>query len=616
MYGNADAKPCGNFTDPIAFNVGTTYFPTDRGACNLSSIVVNASGYTVKVLSTAPSVVLQNPGTYNMTTYGVNDQGSGVQVTNNNPIPTVSLTASPNPIPYNTASTLSWTSTNADSCQFSGVTYRVSPSGSQSTGNLISNTTYSMTCTGLGGTSAPTSIEVDVILNYPDIKNHVPVNFYFPINEKIANVIINNYGSGIGSCSAPGLPAGLTVSASSTISPATCVISGTPTTQTPNSDLATVIITGTTPDGCCSDNATYGIAVGQKPKLSGDFKSGAVGASYYSPLVNTGGPATSCQKYGGNVLLPPNLPLIVSNGTCALSGTPIGTYTGLLASITATNNFGYSEDDFPSIVITDAPPDLTTIVGSFVSQSATLSTYEGQVENDGGYIEHCSLSPVGWNLSGTDLDSHPIYSTNAKGVCSFAIYNLNKKFSYNFSLTASNPSGNSSIPINIPGPYSADPDTESPPVATIIPTANSSQFQLSIPVPVSVYPIAKYDIYRSNAPTALGILISSITSSQISSTSSTLFTGSSLTLGKKYCYTIKETNTMNVATTSIPVCFIPPVPKFTTPKISGVYFIQSSIGTEVDWTASTIANGTIPTGYDVYKTGATKPLLQLQTLLY
>lgn len=72
--------------------------------------------------------------------------------------PTVEIKAngldSPITISYNTSITLTWTSTNSDSCEVSGDwSGTKSTSGSESTGNLISSKTYIITCTGPGGST-------------------------------------------------------------------------------------------------------------------------------------------------------------------------------------------------------------------------------------------------------------------------------------------------------------------------------------------------------------------------------------------------------------------------------------------------------------------------------
>jgi uncharacterized repeat protein (TIGR01451 family) len=60
-------------------------------------------------------------------------------------------------VAYNTAATLSWTSTNATSCYAIGNwSGSKSLSGSESTGNLTSSTTYTITCTGNGGSASDT----------------------------------------------------------------------------------------------------------------------------------------------------------------------------------------------------------------------------------------------------------------------------------------------------------------------------------------------------------------------------------------------------------------------------------------------------------------------------
>lgn len=73
------------------------------------------------------------------------------------PGPTVSLTATPVTVSAGAASTLSWTSSNAASCSASGGWSGTEPvSGSASTGSLSSTTTFTLTCTGAGGTTPVT----------------------------------------------------------------------------------------------------------------------------------------------------------------------------------------------------------------------------------------------------------------------------------------------------------------------------------------------------------------------------------------------------------------------------------------------------------------------------
>jgi len=69
--------------------------------------------------------------------------------------PTVSLSASPTSITSGDYSTLTWSSTNASSCSASGGwTGSVATSGSKATDPLTVSTTYTLTCTGSGGSAS------------------------------------------------------------------------------------------------------------------------------------------------------------------------------------------------------------------------------------------------------------------------------------------------------------------------------------------------------------------------------------------------------------------------------------------------------------------------------
>lgn len=93
----------------------------------------------------------------------VSFSGSGYGVTMNPLAPTVNISSSPpNPIDYNTSATLTWTSANVTSCDASGDwSGGKATSGSESTGNLTSAKTYTITCAGPGGT-ASNSVTVNV----------------------------------------------------------------------------------------------------------------------------------------------------------------------------------------------------------------------------------------------------------------------------------------------------------------------------------------------------------------------------------------------------------------------------------------------------------------------
>lgn len=70
------------------------------------------------------------------------------------PPPTVSLSATPSTVTSGSASQLNWSSTNANTCTASGDwSGSKATSGNQSTGNLTSDKTYSLNCSGPGGST-------------------------------------------------------------------------------------------------------------------------------------------------------------------------------------------------------------------------------------------------------------------------------------------------------------------------------------------------------------------------------------------------------------------------------------------------------------------------------
>jgi len=83
-----------------------------------------------------------------------------IVVTNPPPSPTASISADTNPVVYNTATTIRWSSTNATSCTVSPPGW-TGTSGAQSTGPLTTATTYTVNCSGAGG-SASASVTVNI----------------------------------------------------------------------------------------------------------------------------------------------------------------------------------------------------------------------------------------------------------------------------------------------------------------------------------------------------------------------------------------------------------------------------------------------------------------------
>lgn len=84
----------------------------------------------------------------------------------NSQVPTASLSASPSDIQQGSSSTLTWSSTNATTCTGTNFSTSNATSGTLSV-SPSSTTTYSMTCTGSGGTSQPAIAKVTVSIPTP-----------------------------------------------------------------------------------------------------------------------------------------------------------------------------------------------------------------------------------------------------------------------------------------------------------------------------------------------------------------------------------------------------------------------------------------------------------------
>jgi hypothetical protein len=79
------------------------------------------------------------------------------------PAPTISLMATPRSLAAGGSATLTWAATNATSCTASGAWSGAQPtSGTLGTGALSASATYSLVCSGLGGTSSTVSATVTV----------------------------------------------------------------------------------------------------------------------------------------------------------------------------------------------------------------------------------------------------------------------------------------------------------------------------------------------------------------------------------------------------------------------------------------------------------------------
>jgi len=141
-----------------------------------------AGNYTAKVrvqregLSAENTAQINVTSCYNAPTVDIKANGSDVPITIN----------------YNNSATLSWTSTNANSCQASaGWSGTKAISGSESTGNLTNSQAFTLTCTGAGG-----SVSDSITINVAASNNNPPVANAGPDKEVFENNSVYLNGSG------------------------------------------------------------------------------------------------------------------------------------------------------------------------------------------------------------------------------------------------------------------------------------------------------------------------------------------------------------------------------------------------------------------------------------
>jgi hypothetical protein len=109
--------------------------------------------------------VLEQSTSYSLTCTGASGTTAAAATTITvDPLPAVTLSATPSAVASGDASQLIWSSTNAASCTASGGWSGALPAnGSQSTGPLTTGKTYSIVCTGIGGTTAPVAAAVTIL---------------------------------------------------------------------------------------------------------------------------------------------------------------------------------------------------------------------------------------------------------------------------------------------------------------------------------------------------------------------------------------------------------------------------------------------------------------------
>jgi hypothetical protein len=147
--------------NPVAFNGASTLTWTTSNAtsCWASGAWTGWVSNTGGTQSTGPLAASQ---TYSIECWNAKGDSTGVKTVTVSllGVPTVNISASPPSVSFNGSSTISWNTTNATSC-LSSWGGAVGLSGSFTTGNLTTDQTYTLTCSGPGG-SGSSSVTITV----------------------------------------------------------------------------------------------------------------------------------------------------------------------------------------------------------------------------------------------------------------------------------------------------------------------------------------------------------------------------------------------------------------------------------------------------------------------
>jgi hypothetical protein len=197
-----------------------------------------------------------------------------------NPAPTVSLGAAPVSIATGASATLTWSSTNATSCNATGAWSGAQAlSGSASTGALNATANYTLTCTGPGG-NASQSATVTVVPPPAVSLTATPASI-----SSGSSSTLNWSSSNATSCTASGAWSGSQALNGS-------VSTGALTTNT----TYTLTCTGT--GGTAAQSATVAVSALPPPTLTLSASPGSVTSGSTSTLTWSSANATSCTASG------------------------------------------------------------------------------------------------------------------------------------------------------------------------------------------------------------------------------------------------------------------------------------------------------------------------------
>ncbi len=413
-----------------------------------TSCIASGSWTGTKSLAGSQSTgSLQSSATYSLKctgTGGTATQSTTVAVTASAVAPSVTLSAGPSAVKSGGSSTLTWSATNATSCAASGAWSGSKPvSGSQSTGALTSNASYTLTCTGSGGTAAQTAT-VSVTAPTPTLSFSANPSTVTSGNSATLTWTAANAtscsasGPWTGSKAVSGSQSTGALNASATYS-LTCTGAGGVATQT-----ATVSVTDPAPVVTISANPTT-------------LKSGST-----STLTWSSTHATSCTASGG------------WGGTEPVSGsiTTVALSTTTKFTLTCTGSGG-SASQSTTVTVAATPPtvSLSASPQSVASGGTSMLTWNSSAATA------CTASG-GWSGS--------LATSGSKSTAA-----ITATTTYTLACTGSGGTATQSATVTVTAP----PTTGSASLYWSPPTANTNGTPLT--------PLSGYTIFYGNSATAL-----------------------------------------------------------------------------------------------------------------
>jgi hypothetical protein len=330
--GNAPAPTVTISANPMApaYNGSTT---VSWSSTNASSCSASGGWSGTKATSGSQSFSsLTTDQTYTLTCSGAGGSATqSVTVDVGAAPPTVTISANPMAPAYNGSTTVTWSSTNATSCTASGDwTGTKATSGSQSFSNLTTDQTYTLSCTGAGG-SASQSVTVDVGAVPPTVT--ISANPMAPAYN--GNTTVTWSSTNATSCTASGGWSG------------TKATSGSQSFSSLTADQ-TYTLSCTGSGGSASQSVTVDVGSPPAPTLSLSASPTSVAYNGSTTLSWSSTNATSCTASGG------------WTGTKATSGSE--TRSSLTANATFTlacTGAGGSVTQSASVTVASGPPTVT-----------------------------------------------------------------------------------------------------------------------------------------------------------------------------------------------------------------------------------------------------------------